>query len=588
MRNTFVWFCIALGFAVSWKTSLAEGGADITFEARNVLKTHCARCHSGPGSDGGDFNMLNVDDLMQKEIIKPGNTAESKLLKRIERGEMPPQPASISINEIDIIRRWIHAGAAKFQLEEAKREFIGLDKILQWQLDYLRNINPDDRKYFRFFTLHNVYNDKRVLNKDLRLYRAGLAKVINSLSMKNEIILPEAIEVGANKDLKILYAIDVRNYDWDRVKGWGNIMRAYPYGLGFDSNPNPNLHKLDKEIQNLSDCFIPMIRADWFIATASRPPLYYEMLQIPETAGKLEAAMGLSIKDNYANPTPNRIARAGFHKSGVSAQNRMLERHTTSHGYYWKSYDFKAGSVRSKLTRFPLGPVSLMPAGEAALKNLAFKHDGGEVIYSLPNGLQAYMLVDGEDKRIDAGPIEVVGDSLKTSGNHAIVNGVSCMSCHKHGMLEFKDYVREGNALFGEPLQKVYDLYPEQKVMDQLVAKDKNKFMKALHETMDSYLLIEEDKNAKLEDFPDPVGELSRFYRLGYLDLDTIATELNETKAIELQNKLGVKYIKFFGLKALNEHGGVISRLEWESNDGGSSLMQDVARGLQFTPKSSN
>ena len=60
----------------------------------------------------------------------------------------------------------------------------------------------------------------------------------------------------------------------------------------------------------------------------------------------------------------------------------------------------------------------------------AFEHDGGEIIYALPNGLQAYMLVDGKDARIDAGPLDVVQDRNQHSGNPTIVNGISCMGCH--------------------------------------------------------------------------------------------------------------------------------------------------------------
>jgi Planctomycete cytochrome C len=579
MRRTFA--CLTQFLCLTFVSGyLFADNANLAFEARNVLKTHCARCHSGPGSDGGDFNMLNVEDLLKQELVKPGDATQSLLLKRIEKGEMPPQPASISINEIDTIRQWIHAGAPKFLNEEAKRDFIPLKKILEWRLDYLRKTPAADRQYLRFFTLHNLYNDARVLNKDLRLYRAALAKVINSLSMKNRIVLPKSID----KDLNILYVIDVRDYDWDRKAAWNEIMMAYPYGLGYRNLDDAELQALDEEIELLTGCFISMVRADWFIATASRPPLYYQMLDMPLTAGELEKSLKVDIKANYMNPTPERIARAGFHKSGVSAQNRMLERHETDYGYYWKSYDFKAGSSHSKLTRFPLGPVNLFAKGKHPFELQSFKHDGGEIIYSLPNGLQAYLLVDGDDKRIEAGPIEVVGDSLKTSGNHAIVNGVSCMSCHKHGILEFKDYIRDGNALFGDPLQKVYDLYPKQNVMDTLVTQDKDRFMAALRKTMENYLLIEEDKTAKLEEFPDPVGELSRFYRLSYLDLRTVASEVDIQNPEELRNKIGEKNLKKLGLEALMQKGGAISRLEWESIDG-VSLMQELSRELRYTPK---
>ena len=58
--------------------------------------------------------------------------------------------------------------------------------------------------------------------------------------------------------------------------------------------------------------------------------------------------------------------------------NRMVERHRSIHGAYWKSYDF-AGSVGAQnIFNHPLD----------------FTHDGGEVIFNLPNGLQGYYLVN--------------------------------------------------------------------------------------------------------------------------------------------------------------------------------------------------
>ena len=115
----------------------------------------------------------------------------------------------------------------------------------------------------------------------------------------------------------------------------------------------------------------------------------------------------------------DQLARAGFAGSGVSSQNRLVERHPALYGAYWKSYDFSKNDGTANLFRFPLGPVF---AGNP-FPDQAFEHAGGEIIFNLPNGLQGYLLVDAKGKRIDAGPIEVVSDALKTSGTAAIVTG---------------------------------------------------------------------------------------------------------------------------------------------------------------------
>ena len=82
---------------------------------------------------------------------------------------------------------------------------------------------------------------------------------------------------------------------------------------------------------------LPAIRADWFTATASRAPLYYDVLQIPQNLPELERQLRI---DAQANIQQGRAMRVGFNGSGVSRFNRILERHDSVHGAYWRSYDF--------------------------------------------------------------------------------------------------------------------------------------------------------------------------------------------------------------------------------------------------------
>src|SRR5206468_12213404 len=138
----------------------------------------------------------------------------------------------------------------------------------------------------------------------------------------------------------------------------------------------------------------------------------------------------------------------------------------------------------------PLGPV--LP--DHPFPRLAFEHDGGEIIFSLPNGLQGYLLVDGKDNRIDEGPTSVVSDSLKTSGTAAIVTGTSCMACHKHGMIPFTDTLRQGTAVAGDAWLKVQQLYPPPEKMNDLLRKDTARFLRALEPVIGPFLQVGEDR----------------------------------------------------------------------------------------------
>ena len=93
----------------------------------------------------------------------------------------------------------------------------------------------------------------------------------------------------------------------------------------------------------------PFIRADWFIATASLPPLYHDILDLPKTDRELETQLEVNVAENLKNAPSVRVWRAGFNNSGVSVNNRIVERHKSRYGAYWKSYDF-AGMLVSRIS----------------------------------------------------------------------------------------------------------------------------------------------------------------------------------------------------------------------------------------------
>ena len=126
--------------------------------------------------------------------------------------------------------------------------------------------------------------------------------------------------------------------------------------------------------------------------------------------------------------------------------------------------------------------------------------------------MQGYLLVDAKGNRIDAGPIEVVGDALKTSGTAAIVTGLSCMACHQRGMIPFKDTIREGLAVAGAARDKVERLFPEKAAMDKLLGRDEARFLKALDEATGPFLKVGDDRDKDIRDFAEPIGAVARAY----------------------------------------------------------------------------
>jgi serine/threonine-protein kinase len=486
-----------------------------------------------------------------------------------------PEREAFGDEQRTVLKDWIEAGAPAFPAATG-RPFIALKKVLKTVRDHLaKDENLDRRPYLRYFSLAHVHNDPAVSNEDLRYHRAALAKVVNSLSWAPRVAVPEAVDPAGT-----VFAVDVRDLTWDRDDLWRKVVDAYPYGLRYGSHPDRDLRELDREIVDLSKCELPWVRADWFVATASRPPLYHDLLRLPTCARDLEQLLGVDLADNFAK---DKLARAGFAKSGVSGQNRLLERHDSRYGAYWKSYDFLPGNGRANLVRFPLGPADLHVGDRFPYPDQAFKQDGGEIIWHLPNGLQGYLLVKGNGDRIDTGPIAVVSDDKRVSGTPEIVTGVSCMACHVQGMLPFRDFVRNHSAVFGAAEEKVKRLYPEPTAFDRLIEADRRKFLDALEKSIGPFLRAGPDKDAPLTKFKEPVAEVVIPYRRGYLDLKAVARELFIEKPDDLLTKVGERRFKELGLETLTQPGGLVGRLEWEAADG-YSLMQEVARELRFTP----
>lgn len=540
-----------------------EASDKIANAAKAVLEKSCARCHANGQAEGGFSFVLDVKQLVDRKKIIAGDAAKSRLFKKVQAGEMPPEDEKPrpTPEEINTLKAWIDAGAPAFPTANptvtiGKRSFISDADALTAVRDHLRSLTvPNSQQFQRYFSLTHVHNNPSVTDEDLRWYRAALVKAINSLHWKPNIVLPKAIDKS-----ETVFAVDLRDLDWDQRRVWDEVAKHYPYGLKLDGQRNAQVAATATEVYRSSGTDLPMFRADWFVATATRPPLYHTILDLPDTDNKLEKLLRVDFKDNFLR---DKLARAGFAKSGVSSQNRLIERHEAAHGAYWKSYDFRSNDGTSNLLRFPLGPVFK----ENPFPDQAFAHAGGELIYHLPNGLQAYLLVDDKGKRIDEGPTEVVSDTNKTSGTVAIVNGLSCMNCHKHGMIRdgFKDEIRDGTGVSGDARSKVLQLHRPFEEFTTLMKEDEERFLAALDRSAGKFLKVGPDKDKNIRDFTDePIGRVARAYHRD-LTLQDAAAELGFADVQSLANSVaGNNRLRELGLGALTG-GGTMKRDAWAS-----------------------
>ncbi len=448
------------------------GKVDLTGRAEGVLKAYCYRCHGQGGRNEGGLNFVtDLKKLVDSKRVIPGEPGRSKLLQRVIAGDMPPDvdfddqaenPPPLprpSPAEIALIGDWIKAGAPATAAKPTAPRFRTDLDVASAMLEDLRKLNPRERKFSRYFTLTHLANAG--YNEDqLQTYRLGLSKLINSLSWNRRIKAPTPIDPA-----RTVLRIDLRDYLWDDGI-WQEIADHNPYGLQKEDGPA-------QTIAELTGCDQPHVRADWFVFAASRPPLYHDLLRLPETIEELERKLDVDVE---ANIRQDRAARAGFNASGVSRNNRLIERHESTNGAYWRSYDFAGNADRKNLFSHPLGP------GDG---DHDFEYDGGEIVFTLPNGLNGYMLINANGKRIDKGPTEIVRDNKQSDG--AVVNGISCMSCHNRGFIEKTDQVRDvvarSKAFDKDVAETVLVLYPPKDRMEELFKGDLERFAKAVKQT---------------------------------------------------------------------------------------------------------
>ena len=247
-----------------------------------------------------------------------------------------------------------------------------------------------------------------------------------------------------------------------------------------------------------------------------------------------------------------RVWRAGTNNSGVSNNNRVIERHTSRYGAYWKSYDF-AGSVGTQ-------NIFTHP--------LSFTHDGGEVVFNLPNGLQGYYLANASGFRLDEAPINIV--SNPAANDPTVRNGLSCMGCHTEGMKIFEDEVRpviESNTNPAYDKAQALRLYVEQSKMDTLLGEDMERYRVALTKTGGAV---------------DDIEPISRFHEVfqGPVDVAYAAAVVGlETEVFlnKIKENVGLQNL---GLLVLES--GNMKRDTWTSSFGDIVFALDFPE--QFTP----
>ncbi|MCY0987560.1 hypothetical protein OV203_10525 [Nannocystis sp. ILAH1] len=458
--------------------------SELAAQTLDILDKNCKQCHGPDSAALGSINYItNLDALIWNGKVVPGEPNNSAIYRRMSATMLPMPPESQeprpSEDDIRAVEQWIAECAAVTgcgQNPWMTRTHV-IDLIRNDLLN-TQEISADARPFIRYFSLVHLYN-YGWCDDQIEIYRHALSKLANSLS--NEIVVVPPVPIDPDK---LIFRIDIRDYGWDAAgrvldvatntfveefpDTWELIADKDPYALEFIGDSA-------EDVKQATNTKFFLLQADAFVEVSAQPPLYHDILRIPATRFELEASFGIDVDANVTQEieiNPDRVGRAAFHESGVSAFNRVIERHAfpnASYRVYWITHDFQSNAGDANVFLDPFN----------------FVEDASEIIYSLPNGLQGYMIVNAEGNRLDDAPSQIVQD--KNAPDGVVRNGKSCMGCHSVGVINKEDDLRWevdhnlGQGDFDDnQLDAIRALYPKRDTFNALLALDSGRFVSAI------------------------------------------------------------------------------------------------------------
>jgi hypothetical protein len=529
--------------AVSQSVVAGDPAGNEARTAYDILDRRCFSCHGANGVAMKDVFVLNRDRLLAARTVVPGD-ANSLLLKMVDSGAMPMGGPELTAAEKATLRQWVLSGAPDWgdsQNHARPRERLSESAILAAIRDDLLKSSERTRPFLRYFSIAQLYN-AGIPHTQLAIYREALSKLVNSLSWRREIAAPIPIDPS-----KTVYRIDLRDYGWT-APTWAQILSVYPYGVRTVES---------RLINQLSGSPVPYIRADWFAANASVAPLYTGILGLPNSVQELERLLAVDVRKEIDEE--KNVARAGLRSSGVSQNNRVLERHGTASGAYWKSFDFKSSVDSQNIFKDPI----------------RFSPSGGEMIFNLPNGMQAYFLADALGRRLDQAPVAIVSDRYNPD-DPVIYNGRSCMGCHYAGIKDFRDDIRPiiiRTTIGGFDRDKALSLYRPQQALDRIVEVDSKRFQEAVEQA---------EVRPSASALTEPVTALSRRFLADITEAQAAAEAGLEETDFRTRVRGSARLISL-GYGQLLVPNGAMRRDAWEQNFG--TIVMELQAGEYAQPK---
>jgi mono/diheme cytochrome c family protein len=389
-------------------------------KAYAVFDSLCAACHQNGKlkaavAGGGFANILDLEAVARTPAwVRPGQPDGSPLYMHMQM-RTPPHDADASGRELDVgapeleaVRDWI-AGlpAAAGCTDRLRPTRTDLDAAVTRQLEAA----ADRASRLRFLSLAESHA-ACAPEDELTALRATATVAVNSLSWALQPVRLPATGPG-----RLLLTIDLEAIGWTAER-WERLARQYPYAATAPAGA---------AAQTLSGSEQPVLRADWFVATALRGSTYIDLLGLPDQIATLTSSLRI---DQAADIKAGRVQRIAVRTSGIARGSRLLQRHGFANGAFWATSEYAPTPGRADLVE------SFLATDGRPLP----KPDASLVHFNLPNGFTAFFMTNGDGMRVGDLPHSVLRNDAQPRVRLAA--GAPCLACHLNGPRPTTDEAR--------------------------------------------------------------------------------------------------------------------------------------------------
>ncbi len=497
----------------------------------------CARCHQrgklkGLRAANGFANILDLQAIAANPaLVQPGNPDASRIYTMMLSRAMPydvahdAKGAEPTATELTAVRDWLQSLPPPPQCPQ-KRALSSKDELALIEKAVAEA--GAEAANLRFVTLRHLATACAPVG-ELAAYGEAVTRLVNSLSFGLEPVSLTANETG-------IFQINLARIGWDRQR-WERLVAGYPYASGRDV-PGPLGETLKTKI--------PVVRGDWFVTAATQAPLYYELLGLPDRLQSLQSSLQIDVIGDMSSA---RARRVGTRSSPFARGSRLLQRHPFANGAYWTTFDYAPTPGRADLFDAPAGPGA----------RGAQKADANFVMFSLPNGYNAFYIANTDGIRVNALPQSVVRNEAKPG--QPIGAALACFSCHENGPRGAEDELRPrlqaDTALSREGRDRLLAMHAAPDELQRLIGEDAKRLQKALE-------LSSVDPTKRVNGLQPLESLVQRYQRK--MSLDEAASELDATSeallALAEKDRLApadravVERLRF----------GLVARAEFESH----------------------